>query len=143
MNLSLPCDTWPHHINSEGYGTLTMQDQYPYGVHQLIYTEWYGVISDRLDHVDHLCRNRACWEPAHLEYVPRRVNILRGVSNAAQNARKTHCSKGHEFTDENTYLARGRRYCRACQREWSTAWKVRVGYSHGKYLNRVDGGVKS
>jgi hypothetical protein len=63
---------------------------------------------------DHLCRQRACVDTSHMELVDNQTNVLRGVGLTAINARKTHCNKGHEFTEENTYLARNRRYCRTC-----------------------------
>lgn len=70
--------------------------------------------------LDHLCRNRWCVNPWHTEPVTNHVNILRGVSFSAVNARKTHCPQGHEYTPENTYLYGPRkawRLCRSCQRQ--------------------------
>jgi len=69
-------------------------------------------------HIDHLCRNRACANPAHLEAVPPRVNILRGVGMSAIHARQTECVNGHPFDISNTlFLPDGERCCRACNRE--------------------------
>jgi hypothetical protein len=83
----------------------------------------YGDIDPTLT-IDHLCRNRACVNPAHLEQVSMRVNTLRGVGFTAQNARKTHCPKGHPYSESNTFPAnkhvRGTvvaRACRTCQNE--------------------------
>ena len=66
--------------------------------------------------IDHLCRNRRCVNPEHLEPVSRGENVLRGDGHSARNARKTHCIRGHEFTVENSYYApngKGKR-CREC-----------------------------
>ena len=70
--------------------------------------------------LDHLCRNMLCVNPAHLEPVTQRENLIRGTSPVAINAAKTHCVNGHEFTKENTFIGtRGARGCKTCRREAS------------------------
>ena len=67
--------------------------------------------------LDHLCKQRDCINPDHLEIVTLTENVMRGESQAAQNGRKTHCIRGHEFTSENTYTPpkrQTRRYCKTC-----------------------------
>ena len=66
--------------------------------------------------VDHLCRNRKCCNPKHLEVVTPKINNWRSNSPAAINHRKTHCSNGHEFTLENTYIRKdgNGRMCKIC-----------------------------
>lgn len=77
--------------------------------------------------VDHLCRNTLCVNPAHLEAVTERENILRGTNKAALFAARAHCGKGHEFTPDNTRItAAGARLCRTCRRETSRAEKLRL-----------------
>ena len=72
--------------------------------------------------IDHTCRVRACVNPKHMEPVTQRVNILRGVAPPAENARKTVCSKGHPFSEANTYRnPRGHRICRLCRNASSGA----------------------
>ncbi len=84
--------------------------------HRAAYELYVGPIPEGLT-IDHLCRNTLCVNPAHLEAVTMRENILRGTGPSAQAARKTHCLRGHPFDDGNTlFRATGKRVCRACQR---------------------------
>lgn len=69
--------------------------------------------------LDHLCRNRACVRPEHLEPVTGRVNLLRGEGASARNAVKTHCPRGHRFDAERT--TRKGRECLVCRREQQRA----------------------
>jgi HNH endonuclease len=77
--------------------------------------------------IDHLCRNRICVNPRHLEPVTNRVNVvIRGLTPTALNFRKTHCVNGHKFTPANTYVSpSGRRRCRKCQRGYERARRER------------------
>lgn len=103
---------------SHGYGRLRVGGV-TYLAHRLAYEVFVGPIPDGLT-LDHLCRNRACVNPAHLEPVTLAENKRRGMSDPARNARKTHCDKGHEFTAENTYVtSEGYRTCRACRRAFA------------------------
>lgn len=69
--------------------------------------------------LDHLCRNRNCCNPMHLDPVTHQVNVLRGEGLAAMRAKMTHCKRGHPLTGPEADVAmRGRvRQCRACIRE--------------------------
>lgn len=88
--------------------------------HILAYEFAYGPVSPGLQ-LDHLCRNRACFRPTHLEPVAQKVNIQRGEVGKWQVS-KTHCPQGHEYTAGNTGRTRkGHRYCRACKTEKSRA----------------------
>ena len=89
-------------------------DGYVKNLYKAIYQEKYGLVPSGLE-LDHLCRNRACINPDHLEPVTRKENHRRSPLSAG----KTHCKHGHEFTLENTYLAQGKkpqRQCRECIR---------------------------
>lgn len=72
--------------------------------------------------VDHLCRNRQCVRPDHLEVVDCRTNLLRGDTIPAHNAAKTHCPEGHPYSGANLYTHSRGRQCRACNRESSLRW---------------------
>lgn len=88
----------------------------PMLAHRASYEHFVEPIPDGMT-IDHLCRNTLCVNPDHLEVVTLRVNILRGTSPMAQQARQTHCVRGHEFTEENTRWRKDRkRSCRACDR---------------------------
>jgi hypothetical protein len=69
--------------------------------------------------IDHLCRNRGCVNPEHLEPVTRQENIRRSQSISVANAAKTHCPYGHLLSGANLYLRpnRGGRACRECVRK--------------------------
>ena len=93
-----------------GYGQYGASKWY---VHRLIYGALYGPVDPELD-LDHLCRNRACVNPRHLEPVTRRENLARG---SIPNGSKTHCKWGHPFDEANTRTnANGSRSCRTCDR---------------------------
>ncbi len=113
------CWRWTGCITNHGYGQVQdSRARKPRSAHRLVYELLTGPIPEGLG-LDHLCRNRWCVRPDHLEPVTSRENTLRGETPAGRNARKTHCAKGHELTPENTLPdirnARWRR-CVTCQR---------------------------
>lgn len=123
------CWPWRGNIDSEGYGRVRVGDVRR-KTHQVSYERFIGPIPAGLE-PDHLCRNRACFNPRHLEAVPNSVNWIRGAAFTAANARKTHCARGHEFTPENTYIGRHRerdgdqRVCRECMRQHKRNFRKR------------------
>lgn len=99
-----------------GYGQVVRSGR-PRLAHRMSYELFVGPIPEGLD-LDHLCRNRPCCNPEHLEPVTRRENLMRSpIAPAAINAAKTHCPRGHLYDEQNTYLSQGKRSCRACKFE--------------------------
>lgn len=85
-------------------------------VHRIAYTALVGPIPAGMT-LDHLCRERLCCNPAHLEPVTTRENVLRGDTIPAANVAKQSCLRGHWLRDPNLVpaaLMRGSRECRCC-----------------------------
>lgn len=120
------CWEWLAARTRAGYGVFTV-DGACVRVHRYAYELYNGPVPDGMV-VDHLCRNRACVNPAHLEAVRNVTNVLRGTGPSAQNVMKTHCPKGHPYDDENTCYSNGRRHCRTCKRERAYAKRHRRIY---------------
>jgi len=110
-----PCWMWTAYKSKSGYGNFTpVHGGLPQRVHRFAYELLIGPIPEGLT-LDHLCRVRHCVNPSHLEPISIKGNVLRGTGISANNARKTHCSRGHVFDFLNTHIdRRGNRNCRHC-----------------------------
>lgn len=106
-----------------GYGQFGLRKGARIYAHRFSYELLIGSIADGL-FIDHLCRNRACVNPVHMELVTNKENALRGVGAPAINARKTHCKNGHALMGKNIYRNwRGGRECKICKYELCIAWR--------------------
>lgn len=109
---------------STGYAE-TWDGVRPLLAHRVAYEFWVGPIPAEAV-IDHLCRNRGCVNPDHLEAVTEQTNIRRGVGPSARHAVQSHCLNGHPFSEENTYVdPKGRRECRTCKMDRRRAAGVR------------------
>lgn len=146
------CWLWIGYRQYKGYGIWTRQEHGRWRqrrAHRLVYEALRGDIPADLQ-LDHLCRVRHCVNPAHLEAVSRRENILRGESVSAHAARRTYCLRGHELAGANLGRPRGRngaieRRCLTCARLTNGAYRarrrerVRGGSSGGDGAGSRDG----
>ena len=109
------CWNYTGSIAPNGYGRaaiLVRKGKYrTMAVHRFVYERTLGSIPEGHE-LHHLCHNRACCNPRHLEPLTR----LEHVAREPRSKKKTHCKRGHEFTPENTRISGGLRTCRACHR---------------------------
>ena len=117
------CWEWRASRNDRGYANFWDSTRMVKG-HRFAYEHMVADIPEGLT-IDHLCRNRACVNPYHMEPVPQSVNskrtpgALKSAGLKAYHAAnpRTHCKWGHEFTEANTYHYDSRRFCRMCTNE--------------------------
>lgn len=115
-----PCWIWTACKQPNGYGKFGLNYKTKLA-HRVAYELLIGAIPEGMT-VDHLCFNRACVNPLHMDICPMGVNTGRSPHTlSGMNIRKSHCVHGHEFTESNTRLYKGIRYCMTCTR---SRWKA-------------------
>lgn len=105
------CWNWTGLKIWNGYGVVRWNGKETMA-HRVAYELARGPIPEGMT-IDHLCRNRGCVRPDHLEAVSMKENILRGEGLAAVNAKKTVCPLGHPLDGRK----QGERYCKTCSRK--------------------------
>lgn len=118
------CWLWTAYLTSAGYGQFQFGCRHEFA-HRAAYAGLVGPIPEGLQ-IDHLCRNRRCCNPDHLEPVTQKENLLRGDTIVAACAAKTHCPHGHPYAGDNLRIqGKGARYCKICNRLRQRRWKQR------------------
>jgi len=105
------CWIWTGGVHPCGYGTVGYLGRNHY-VHRLVYEQLVWPVGEGLE-LDHLCRNKVCCNPLHLEEVTHAENCRRGNAGLYMRV-KTHCVRGHSFNEGNTRWHQGFRRCRKC-----------------------------
>lgn len=128
----LSCWEWNGAHLPKGYGSIgSWNGKSQTGAHRAMAEMLTGCPVPTGLHIDHLCRNRGCVNPFHLEIVEPRTNILRGVGRSAENATKTHCKRGHELAGDNLSIdhikssGRYERRCKICTRYKTRRYRER------------------
>lgn len=123
------CWEWQAGKDKAGYGRFCIGKRQIY-LHRFIYEYYHGQICPDLT-IDHLCRNRSCVNPLHLEQVTKKENILRGIGITAQESQQTHCKREHPLSGDNLYIdKRGSRICKSCNRNRVIEWNK----NHPNYM---------
>ena len=111
------CWTWLGNVSPEGYGRFGFRGRTDQA-HRVAFELYMGPIAPDLV-IDHLCRNRRCVNPAHLDPVSTAENVKRATSLEVLGT----CKRGHPATPENVYIrGNGQRMCRPCSLERNRRW---------------------
>jgi hypothetical protein len=127
------CLIWTGTMSVHGYGVMH-RERGSRLIHRLAYQLVNGPIPEGLD-LDHLCRNRACFNPDHLEPVTRGENIRRGHPFRKP---KERCNHGHLMEGDNVLVVPSghgdghQRICRECRRKSARDWQRRNYQSRRK-----------
>ena len=133
------CWEWSGSRFPNGYGRV--QRKLPSGrrelyAHRFIYSLMVGPIPDDQE-LDHLCHNRPCVNPSHLEAVSHQENRVRALWKENGLPQSLYCSKGHELAAVGTYTWGSSRVCRACRKSFDAGYRAR------RKQNRTSGAAQS
>jgi len=132
------CVEWVGAVDLRGYGRIADDSGWYDMAHRLSYKLNVGDIPKGLV-VHHKCFNTRCVNPAHLELVTHRDNIInKGRTNAAHlNSKKTMCIRGHEFKEGSYYVQQSKwgsvRVCKKCHRIRVASYRKKLKNAKNTY----------
>jgi hypothetical protein len=117
VDLDTGCWVWVASAKTRGYGAVTVSHEHGTMLaHRLSYLIHVGRIPDGME-LDHLCRNRACVNPEHLEPVTTAEN---GRRARPFRQKPTHCPQGHAYAEHGRLYPSGQSYiCLPCKAEYT------------------------
>lgn len=116
--MSTQCWTTSNKISPNGYSRVMGKIG-----HRVFYESFKGKIKEGYT-IDHLCREKSCVNPDHLEAVTQRENSFRAPNYVGN---RKECPKGHEYTGENIVHYNGRRICRICKNTRQREYALKKG----------------
>lgn len=139
INPDTQCWEWIRSLDNKGYGYLEISKHNKTKKifsHRYSYQAFVAIITSDMS-IDHKCRNRKCCNPDHLRILSIKDNLLCGNTIAAKNSTKTHCLRGHEFNEENTYHVRGERVCKKCAKIRAESHKLKPKIEKMTILDKI------
>lgn len=139
INPNTNCWNWTGAQDGAGYGVVGWRNQ-SVRIHRLIYSYLiYPIPAGRGKNIpvcDHLCNNRRCCNPDHIQIVTNKENILRGNGQSSINSKKIYCNNGHQLPEQRN--TQGTRSCKICLKEYNKKYHKSHPRDRSEYYKKYD-----